>query len=52
MLMLWVDRIMIGIYCTNSDLGVYQVATQSTMIVTMFIASLSMAMSPSIIKIL
>tara|TARA_B100000676_G_scaffold104043_1_gene103813 strand:+ start:3156 stop:4631 length:1476 start_codon:yes stop_codon:yes gene_type:complete len=50
MLMLWVDRIMIGIYCTNSDLGVYQVATQSTMIVTMFIASLSMAMSPSISK--
>ena len=48
--MLWVDRIMIGIYCTNSDLGVYQVATQSTMIVTMFIASLSMAMSPSISK--
>jgi O-antigen/teichoic acid export membrane protein len=51
MLMIWIDRLVLGHFRPASEVGLYQAASQTTMLFEMILGSLSMTIAPMIVEL-
>jgi O-antigen/teichoic acid export membrane protein len=51
MLMLWIDRLVLGHFRPAIDVGLYQAASQTTMLFEMILGALSMTIAPMIVEL-